>query len=171
MIALGLDPGYAITGWGVVSSGVDGFLRPLSYGVIRTETSDSSAEKLSFIYKNIKILLEEYHPDCAVVESLFFSSNKKTAAGVYQARGAILAALGERPIVVLELGPGTIKNAVTGSGRAVKRDIIRMTSKLLGIKEKISPDDAADALAGAIAGCVYQKSKTVIEARAGMLSR
>jgi len=156
MKVIGIDPGYGITGWGVVEMGSARQFKCSGYGVVRTEAQLPLHRRLAVLYDEVFRLLSDFKPECAVVESLYFSSNRTTAGAVYQARGVILLAIAGHDIELMELGPGTIKNAVTGSGRAQKRDVIRMVERLLNLS-KISPDDAADALAGAIAGAVARK--------------
>lgn len=149
-IVLGLDPGYAITGWGVVRDGHP--LHAIDYGVIRTEAKQTMPGRLAEIDRNVSELFDRFCPDLVVVEKIYFGNLKTTGEGVLESRGVLLANAGKREIPFLELAPSTIKNAVTSSGRAKKNDVIAMVMKLLRITEKISPDDAADALAAAIAG-------------------
>ncbi len=129
-----------------------------AYGAILTEADLPVAQRLRVILEDTLALLREHRPDHAVVEQLYFSTNRKTAGGVYQARGVILAACGLEDIAVLEPGPGQVKLIVTGSGRADKSEIIRMVERLLGIAGPIEPDDTADALAAGIAGVTLLQS-------------
>lgn len=151
MKILGLDPGYGITGWGAVECGAP--LRSVAYGVLRTDANHTMAERLWQLQRETIRLLEELRPDVVSVEKLFFSRNTTTAEGVYEARGVLLSSAAGAGIPVLEFAPVVVKQAVTGSGKASKRDVILMVMRQLGIREKISPDDAADGLALAITAC------------------
>ena len=162
MKIIGIDPGYAITGWGVIENKPS--LKPVEYGAILSDAKMPPGERLSIIYRNIKDILNLYKPEAAVLESLYFSSNKKTASGVYQARGVLLLALTEFGCRILEISPVTIKQTVTGSGKANKNEIMRMVQRLLNIESKISPDDISDALAGAIAGAFHLSSESYYRA-------
>ncbi len=168
MRILGFDPGYAITGWGVVSADHPRIV-PIDYGCIRTKAGLPMSVRLSEIYRDVVEVIARTAPDRAVVEKLYFSQNKTTAGSVYEARGVILAALGSASIPVLELSPVQIKQAVTGSGRATKSDVITMVQKLLGITEKISPDDTADALGCAIGGLFAAESGSMLDALGGKI--
>lgn len=151
MRVVGFDPGYGLTGWGVVESHHPG-IKALDYGCIRTSPGDPIQSRLTEIYDGVIEIIDAGKPQYAVVERLYFSKNRTTAGSVYEARGAILAAIGSRSVELIELTPTQIKQSVTGSGRAGKSDVISMVQRLLSIQEKITPDDTADALAGAIAG-------------------
>ena len=165
MKIIGIDPGYAITGWGVIES--KPALRAVEYGAIFSEAGLTPGERLSILYRNIVEVLNNHNPDAAVIENLFFSNNKKTAAEVYQARGVLLLALTQHVSRILEISPVSIKQAVSGSGRAKKGDVLRMVRRLLNIEEKISPDDISDALAGAIAGAFQLSSERYYQAVKG----
>ena len=158
---MGIDPGYAITGWGIIESKPS--LIAVDYGAIYSSAQLSPGERLSTLYAQMVNILSEHKPDAAVIENLFFSNNKKTAAEVYQARGVLLLALTDNVERILEISPVTIKQAVTGSGKAKKADVLRMVQRLLNIQEKISPDDISDALAGAIAGHSIFLRKVITE--------
>ncbi len=160
MRVLAFDPGYGITGWACVEEPP---LKPVGFGAILTDTKDEHALRLLRILTDARELLRELKPDVAVVETLFVNRNAKTAGGVYEARGVILAACAEAGVEVCELGPTTIKKAVTGSGQAKKPAVHTMVQRLLGIREAIRPDDTADALAGAIAGILAAKGRRVKE--------
>ncbi|MEA3407708.1 MAG: crossover junction endodeoxyribonuclease RuvC [Chloroflexota bacterium] len=149
MLVLGLDPGLADTGYGlVVGDGRD--LRAVSYGVIRTPANTPVGERLAKIYQEMSHLLGEYHPDVAAVEELFFCRNVRTAMMVGEARGVLLLALAEAGLEVAEYTPLQIKEGITGYGRAEKGQVQEMVRVLLCLKEVPRPDDAADALAVAI---------------------
>ena len=165
MKIIGIDPGYAITGWGVIESKPN--LKVVDYGAVLTSPEMESGKRLSVVYEEAGKILKEHKPDVAVVEELFFSSNKKTAPGVYQARGVLLLALIHHGCRILEIPPVTIKNSVAGSGRAKKGEVMRMVMRLLNIQEAIKPDDISDALAGAIAGAFHLSSESYYRAVKG----
>jgi crossover junction endodeoxyribonuclease RuvC len=149
MRVLGIDPGTAITGYGVVEE-VKGDLRPLAFGVIRTPADQPLPTRLQLIYRAVSELAKQWEPTAAAVEELFFSSNVRTAMSVGQARGVALLALADAGLDMAEYTPLTVKQAVTGYGNADKAQMQEMVRLLLGLAEVPSPDDAADALAVAI---------------------
>lgn len=155
---IGFDPGYAITGWGVVESPGAGEFRALGYGAILTDAETRVQDRLAIIFEDTTELLKAHRPERVIVEQLYFSSNRSTAGGVYQARGVILAACGIAGLEILEMGPGRVKQTVTGSGRAGKGEVMRMVQRLIGVREPITPDDTADALAVAISGLIALSS-------------
>lgn len=161
MNIIGLDPGYGLIGWGVVSTsdGKKKGLSPVDWGCIETFPSMQDADRLRHIQLHILELLEKYKPATAVIERLFINKNLKTAAMVYQARGVLLAALAEFQCEILELTPNQIKQGVCGRGNAEKREVELMVRRLLHITENIRPDDTADALACAITGSFHLDSK------------
>lgn len=165
MRIIGIDPGYAITGWGLIENKPD--LKVIEYGAVSTDAGIPPAKRLLFLYNEINEVLETFKPDAAVIESLFFSTNKKTASGVFQARGVLLLALENYGCRILEIPPVTIKQSVTGSGKAKKDEVLRMVMRLLKIENKISPDDISDALAGAIAGAFHLSSEAYYAAVKG----
>ena len=146
---LGIDPGLATTGWGVVEES-GGHLRALASGVIRTSAEQSTPARLQAIHCEIKRLAEEWKPTEAAVEEVFFSRNVRTAMSVGQARGVAILALADAGLEMVEYTPLAIKQAVTGYGSADKRQMQEMVKMLLGLSEIPRPDDAADALAVAI---------------------
>jgi crossover junction endodeoxyribonuclease RuvC len=149
MRVLGIDPGTAITGYGVVGQ-VQGELQPLGFGVIKTPADQPLPRRLQLIYRAISDLAEEWKPTAAAVEELFFSRNVRTAMSVGQARGVTLLALANAGLDVAEYTPLAIKQAVTGYGNADKAQIQEMVRLLLRLEKVPRPDDAADALAVAI---------------------
>jgi crossover junction endodeoxyribonuclease RuvC len=150
MAVIGIDPGTALTGYGVVDESIDGNLKPVVFGVIETSPKQTSTERLLDIFIKLKGILSRYTIESAAVENLFFQKNVKTAIAVGQARGVILLALAQSEIPVLEYNPVEIKQAVTGYGQASKKQIQEMVKVLLGLDAIPKPDDAADALAVAI---------------------
>lgn len=149
MRVLGIDPGTATTGYGVVEE-VNGELKARAFGVIRTQAGQPLPVRLQSIYREVKELAAEWAPAGAAVEELFFSRNVRTAMSVGQARGVALLALADAGLNVAEYTPLVIKQAVTGYGSADKAQVQEMVRLLLGLRETPRPDDAADALAVAI---------------------
>ncbi len=147
MIILGIDPGYAIVGYGVIDTNG---MRPISYGAIRTEAGIPIEDRLSEIYDNMTELLRTFHPDHVAIEKLYFNTNEKTAINVSQARGVIVLACVKCGVRVHEYTPLQVKMSVVGYGRAEKAQIMDMTKRLLGLRKTPKPDDAADALAIAL---------------------
>jgi crossover junction endodeoxyribonuclease RuvC len=149
-LALGIDPGLATTGYGLVRLESDGGLVAVSFGVILTPKVDSVPVRLESLYRDLRSLLRKHKPDTAGVEKLFFQRNVSTAIAVGQARGVTLLALQQAGLDVSEYTPNEVKQAVAGYGSADKRQVQDMVRVLLGMTEIPKPDDAADALAIAI---------------------
>lgn len=163
MIALGIDPGTAICGFGLVSLS-DGNLRLVDAGVIRTQPTETDAHRLNSLYVALTELMTVHHPDCVGVERLFFQRNVQTAMTVGQARGVALLVAAQAGLAVDEPTPNEVKQAVCGNGAADKRQVAIMVSRLLGVALDGVPDDATDALAVAI-GSAYRAAST---ARVGL---
>lgn len=149
MIILGIDPGLANTGWGLVEVEGNRF-RCVSFGCVTTSASQETALRLKHVRDELAKVIEVYAPAEAALESVYFSTNVKTAMATGQARGAALVAVADAGILVGEYGPGEIKLAVTGNGAADKRQITYMVRSLLALTSDPKPDHAADALAVAI---------------------
>jgi len=149
-LALGIDPGTATTGYGLVRLEPDGSLLAVSYGVITTPKDSPAPARLVTFYEALTSLLREFCPDTAAVEKLFFQRNVSTAISVGQARGVTLLALAQAGLEVFEYTPNEIKQAVAGYGSADKRQVQDMVRVLLALESIPRPDDAADALAVAI---------------------
>ena len=149
MIIMGIDPGTATTGYGLIKKLPDK-LTIIDYGCIKTETKLSTAERLKKIDRQLTKLIRKHKPKRIAVEDIFFFKNLKTAIKVSQARGVILAGAAQPKVSVVEYTPLQIKQAVTGYGRADKKQVQKMVKVLLNLKEIPQPDDAADALATAI---------------------
>ncbi|PKL18055.1 MAG: crossover junction endodeoxyribonuclease RuvC [Spirochaetae bacterium HGW-Spirochaetae-5] len=143
---LGIDPGYDIVGWSILN---DNF-KVENYGVIKTSPGEEFDERLLSIHRGLNNIIEEFKPNCAAVEKVFFQKNVKTAIPVAKAVGVILLTLKLKGIVYTEYSPTEIKHSVTGYGRATKDQIYFMMKKLLKLDSIEGPDDAADALAIAI---------------------
>ncbi len=149
-LALGIDPGTATTGYGLVRLEPDGSLVAVTHGVILTPKDASTPERLALLYRRLRSLLRTYHPQDAAVEKLFFQRNVATALAVGQARGVVLLALQQAGVRVFEYTPNEVKQAVAGYGSADKQQVQEMVRALLHLPEIPRPDDAADALAIAI---------------------
>jgi crossover junction endodeoxyribonuclease RuvC len=147
MIVLGIDPGTAITGFGIIEELPDQSLKVRDCGVIRTKPSSSDWDRLRLLFEQINTIISLHQPDCAAVEKLYFQQNVTTALSVGQARGVILLAMALNNIQVSEYSPLEVKQSVAGYGRADKQQIQRMVATLLLMEETPSPDDMADALA------------------------
>ncbi len=148
-IILGLDPGIADTGYGIIKDEASK-LSCLAYGSIKTPAGENLSERLQSLYIALDKIIKEYQPDTAAIEELFFNKNVKTALVVGQARGVILLALKMNKIPVSEFTPGQVKQAVSSYGRASKNQVQSMVKMILKLKEIPKPDDAADALAVSI---------------------
>ncbi len=148
-LVLGIDPGTAITGYGLVWGEGDD-LRLVDYGTITTSSDESQPQRLQEIYRQLTALIQERQPAAAAVEKLFFSRNVRTALSVGQARGVALLAMANAGIAVHEYTPLEVKQAVVGYGRATKTQVQEMVKVLLGLDSVPQPDDAADAIAVAI---------------------
>jgi crossover junction endodeoxyribonuclease RuvC len=146
---LGIDPGLASTGWGVLDTG-SGAIKYVDHGIIETKADRPRAERLCFILTSIRSILDKFKPDETAVETLYFGKNISSAIPVAEARGVICAAVAERGIHLRELTPNEIKLGVVGIGRAEKRQVQEMVRIILGLDESISSGHAADALGAAI---------------------
>ena len=149
MIILGIDPGIAIVGYGIIEYKNNKF-RVIDYGAITTPSTMATAKRLERIYKGIDILIKNYNIDEVGVEELFFNKNVKTAITVAQARGVILLACSHNDKPIYEYTPLQVKQGVVGYGRAQKSQVQQMVTSILNLKEIPKPDDVADALAVAI---------------------
>jgi crossover junction endodeoxyribonuclease RuvC len=158
MLVIGIDPGTASTGYGVVRQTQEGELDAVDFGVISTTPDEPMPQRLQKIFVELQELLAKHQPESGAVEKLFFQRNVKTAISVGQARGVVLLTLAEAGIPVDEYAPMEIKQAIIGYGGADKQQVQDMVKALLGMAERPHPDDAADALAVAI--CHLHSSAT-----------
>jgi crossover junction endodeoxyribonuclease RuvC len=149
-VVLGIDPGTATTGYGLVRDREDGRLEALQYGVIQTSPSMLAHQRLSLLFHQLNEILRLHRPDTCAVEKLFFQRNVSTAIAVGQARGVVMLAISEAGLDVAEYTPNAVKQAVAGYGNAGKKQVQEMVRVLLALPELPKPDDAADALAIAI---------------------
>ena len=154
---LGIDPGTAITGYGLVEK-QGNHLKRIAFGAILTTPETPTALRLHQIYCQLKTIIEQYRPDMMAVEQLFFNKNVRTALTVGQARGVVLLAGAEAGLDIMEYTPLQVKMAVVGYGRAEKKQVQEMVRMLLCLNEIPKPDDAADALAIAICHAHSHKS-------------
>jgi crossover junction endodeoxyribonuclease RuvC len=154
MITLGIDPGTALLGYGVVESGDDPQM--IDFGAIATAADRSMPNRLSELFDRVTDLLERYRPDVLASEQLFFARNVTTAIAVGQARGVVLLAAARAGVPVVEYSPSEVKHAVVGYGKADKSQMQEMVRIILGLEHVPHPDDAADALAVAL--CHSQRS-------------
>ncbi len=150
MAVIGIDPGTALTGYGIIKELSDQSLQVIDFGVIRTESTDKPEIRLRKIFSQLNEILSLYKPETGAVEKLFFQRNTRTAMSVGQARGVAILSLAEAGLSVSEYSPVEIKQAVVGYGKASKNQVQQMVKTLLNLQEIPKPDDAADALAVAI---------------------
>ena len=160
MRIIGLDPGTATTGYGIID-GIDGAVTAVAYGVIRTKPRLPMPQRLQLIFEELNALLAAYKPEAAAVEKLFFGKNVTTAITVGQARGVLLLALANAGLSVAEYEPARIKEAITGYGSADKPQMQLMVRHLLDLEETPRPDDAADGLAVALTHYQYQRYESL----------
>jgi crossover junction endodeoxyribonuclease RuvC len=149
-LVLGIDPGTATTGYGLVRDREDGSLEPVTFGTIQTPTGIQAHKRLSILYHQLNEILLLHRPDSCAVEKLFFQRNISTAIAVGQARGVLMLAISEAGLEMGEYTPNEVKQAVAGYGNAGKKQVQEMVRVLLALPEIPKPDDAADALAIAI---------------------
>ena len=152
MLSMGIDPGIALTGYGIVQED-KGNLVLVTYGCIRTSKNEDTCQRLVKIYRTLGEVMEEYRPDSVAVEELFFNKNVRSAFQVGEARGVALLAAAHIGLETFEYTPLQVKQSVVGYGRAAKSQIQEMVKMMLKVKSPIKPDDAADALALAICHC------------------
>jgi len=155
MVILGIDPGTANTGYGILT--IDRNIRVTECGCIHTSADKEMSERLKIIYQQVSDLIKQYHPDEVAVEQIYFSKNSKTALSIAQARGVIMLSASLAGKKVFDYTPLEIKQAVVGYGRAEKQQVQYMLKDLLSLAEIPSPDDTADALAVAL--CHYYSRK------------
>ena len=159
MRIIGIDPGYAIVGFGIVDY-IGGKFTVLDYGAITTDKDTPFPQRLCEIYDDYCHILDTWKPDALSIERLYFTNNQKTGIDVAQARGIIMMAAQQRNIEINEYTPLQVKQAVVGYGQAVKKQVQEMTRKILKLKTIPKPDDTADALAMTI--CHGQSSGSII---------
>lgn len=163
MLVIGIDPGTATTGYGLVQESEDGSLAVVDFGVILTAPDMPMPERLLILYRRLLEILHLHRPDSGAVEKLFFQRNVRTAISVGQARGVTLLALADAGLAVAEYTPLEVKQAVSGYGGADKNQVQQMVRALLDMSELPRPDDAADALAVAICHIHSAQANILIE--------
>ena len=149
MIILGIDPGYAIIGYGVLEYSNNHF-KVLGYGAITTKAGTPFNERLEIIYRELDLIMTQYKPDVMAIEKLFYNTNAKTVIDVAQARGVIVLTAQLHGLEIAEYTPLQVKQSVVGYGRAEKKQVQEMTRVILNLEKVPKPDDTADALAMAI---------------------
>ena len=149
VVILGIDPGLAIVGWGVIDA-QGGRFKALGYGSIQTPAGMPTEDRLAKIYADLCKIIDHFHPEEMAVEELFFTNNRTTGISVAEARGVILLSARKKGVRIAEYTPLQVKQAVVGYGRAEKKQVITMVTTLLGLPKPPKPDDTADALAIAI---------------------
>lgn len=158
MIILGIDPGTATTGFGIINQ-TKNEPKLVDFGIIATKKNLSDAERLEILADDVDRLIKKYKPEAAGIEKLFFTTNQKTIMTVSQARGAVLLVFQQHHLPILEFTPLQVKSFICGYGKAPKTQIQYVVQKTFKLKNPPKPDDAADALAIALcAGYKYQKS-------------
>ena len=158
MRVLGIDPGYAIVGWGVTDYTGNRF-SPVAFGAVTTEARVAFERRLAQVYDGVLEVMRTHQPEALSIEQLFYQHNQTTVIGGAEARGVILLAAAQCGLPVFEYTPMQVKQAVTGYGKAVKKQVQEMTRILLHLEKVPKPDDTADALAMAIAHCHCSRSR------------
>ena len=161
MVILGLDPGYALVGWGVIDYTANRF-QVIAFGAVTTEAKTPFNERLETVYDGIQDIINKYKPDALAIEKLFYNTNAKTVIDVAQARGVINLAAQKNGLDIFEYTPLQVKQSVVGYGRAEKKQVQEMTRVILNLEKVPKPDDTADALAlalchGNYAGSCFSK--------------
>ena len=161
MIIMGIDPGIARIGWGVLEISKS-TVTPLAFGCIETDKGKSPETRLGEIYDALEVLFAKHRPDVCAVEDLFFATNAKTAIGVGQSRGVVLLAASKSRISVVSYSPLAVKRAITGDGKADKKQVERMVVLTLRLRQAPKLDDTADALAVAMTHAYSYKIKQLV---------
>lgn len=159
MIYLGIDPGTATTGFGIIRKSKEKNLEfeIIEFGVITTPKTDSDAKRLQTIFEDLSAIIKKYKPDYLGIEKLFFANNQRTVMTVSQARGIVLLAASQAKLSILEFTPLQVKNTLCGYGKADKKQVQSMVQQTFKLKTLPKPDDAADALAIALCAAVWKK--------------
>jgi crossover junction endodeoxyribonuclease RuvC len=157
VVVLGIDPGIATLGWGIINRTEEVTYKVEAYGCINTDSRSLFSRRLEEIHKKLSKVIKKYEPDIAAIEQLFFAKNVKTAISVGEARGVAILAAVQANLPVAEYTPLQVKQALVGYGRAEKKQMQKMLKILLGLKDIPQPDDAADALAVALCHLNSQK--------------
>jgi crossover junction endodeoxyribonuclease RuvC len=173
VIVLGIDPGTACTGYGVIKGDGPGMglVSLVECGVIRTRARDPLASRLHEIYEGVAELLARHHPDALSVEDVFYAKNVRTTVVLGHARGVVLLAGQQAKVEIHELPPAEIKKAIVGTGAATKEQVQFMLTRLLRLKTAPEPSDAADGVAAAFAGLMASRVPTLTDALAARVAR
>jgi len=163
MLVLGIDPGIATTGYGLIKSNQAGEPELVAYGVLSTDATSSTSKRLEYLYNQLRDLINDYQPDECALEKLFFQKNIKTAMTVSEARGVIELCFSQAGYEPAQYTPNEVKQAVTSSGNASKHQVQDMVKFILHLNEIPKPDDAADALAIAICHLSHAQYRRFIE--------
>jgi len=161
VVVLGIDPGTASLGWGIIKRTEGAAYKVEAYGCINTYRNNLFPRRLEELYRNLSKIIEKYEPDIAAIEQLFFAKNLKTIISVAEARGVAILAAAQANLPVAEYTPLQIKQSLVGYGRAEKKQMQKMLKVLLGLKDIPTPDDAADALAVALCHLNSQRMSKV----------
>ena len=164
MIILGIDPGYAIVGWGVLEY-LNNHFKVLDFGAVTTNAGEYFPQRLTVIYTQLNQIIDTYHPQVMSMEKIFYNSNAKTVIDVSQARGVITLAAYQKGLDIAEYTPLQVKQSVVGYGKAEKKQVQEMTKTILGLSKVPKPDDTADALAMAI--CHAHSSGSLLQQMKG----
>lgn len=167
MLVLGIDPGIAITGYGLIQTGSRVDYQCVDFGTVTTPAKLEDYERLKILFEELSALISQYQPDSSAVEKLFFQKNVRTAISVGQARGVAMLTLAQAELPVREYTPNEVKQTVCGYGNAGKRQVQRMVQTLLNLDDLPKPDDAADALAVAICHINHQSFTNRIQQAGG----
>lgn len=157
MRVLGIDPGYAIVGWGVIDY-IGSQFKPVDFGAVTTQAGTPFEERLRQVYEEVLALCQTHRPEALAIEKLYYQHNQTTVIGVAEARGVILLAAAQCGIPIYEYTPMQVKQSVTGYGKAVKKQMMEMVRIMLHLPAVPKPDDTADALAMAITHCHCSRS-------------
>ena len=164
MRVLGIDPGYAIVGWGVIDY-IGSQFKPVDFGAVTTQAGTPFEERLRQVYEEVLALCQTHRPEALAIEKLYYQHNQTTVIGVAEARGVILLAAAQCGIPIYEYTPMQVKQSVTGYGKAVKKQMMEMVRIMLHLPAVPKPDDTADALAMAITFCHTSRSQLAQYAR------
>jgi len=157
MIILGIDPGIATTGYGIVSKKHKNDLFFVDYGVITTSPKKTAGERLEQIYSEVAAIIKKHKPDILAIENVYFFKNLKTIIPVSQAKGVVILAAAKKNLPICEFTPPQVKTTITGYGKAEKKQMQHMIRHILKLREIPKPDDAADALGVAICGALSKQ--------------
>jgi crossover junction endodeoxyribonuclease RuvC len=156
MLILGIDPGLATTGYGLIQAGAQSQYQCIEFGIISTPADQADADRLKTLHTELTALIKRHQPQTSAVEKLYFQKNVKTALAVGQARGVALLSLAQAGVPIFEYNPNEVKQTVCGYGNAAKSQVQHMVQTLLNLDDLPKPDDAADALAIAICHLHHQ---------------